>query len=271
MRTVLILSDFSYAAFNAARYGVMLPGNTDNGRIILCHSIVPSLVASNGVLSGPVNVSLKKLEDLKISLEPFKNPKTTIECRVEQQELTNAIATIIKDEAVDLIVAGNKGKSVGQFVLGSNLIDLIRGVHCPLLVVPSETFYEPIQTVIFACDLNDVEKIPVSVIRGFTQSLHCKLHILNVDHRSREKVYIKNLIQENKLDVLFGKEDPNYHNIHYNGVVEGIRHFCNLYKAALLIVVHKKHGLLHNIIHGSITKKLSVDTSIPVLIVRETD
>jgi len=271
MKTVLVLIDFSYSAFNAARYAVMLAGNSVNCRVILYHSIVRIPVVSDGLLSIHLDVSMNKLEDVEISLEPYKKPDTIIECRTDQQELIYAVASIINDESVDLIVAGGKGKSAGQFLLGSNLIDLISEVTSPLLVIPSEAIYEPVQAAIFACDLGEVEKIPVTDIRRFIHYLQCKLYILNVDQHERERVDIEKLIQQKKLHELMDAEHPEYHYTNNKKIEGGILRFCNLYEATLLIVVHKKHGFLHNIIHKSIAKKLAVDTSIPMLILSETD
>ncbi|HEY0669066.1 MAG TPA: universal stress protein [Sphingobacteriaceae bacterium] len=277
MKKILVLTDFSYSSFNAARYAVMLAGTFNSCRIILYNSFVYIPITSEGALPGAMDVtafeeeSMSRLRDVEISLAPFQKFGTSIECRTDQRPLVKAAEEMVRNESVDLTVAGSKGRSVpGDLFFGSNTVNLINHFHMPLLIIPPKAIYEPVMSAVFACELNQVEKIPVNTIRTFIRELQCKLFILNIDKHSEDQLNTDQILQMSKLHELMDDTHPEYHYTNNRNIDEGISQFCEKHQAGVLILIHKKYGFLHKLLHSSITRKMATHAAIPLLVLKET-
>ena len=276
MKNILVLTDFSYSAFNAARYAVMLAGTFNSCRIILYNSFVFIPITSEGALPGAMDItafeeeSMSRLKEVEISLAPFQKYGTVIELRSNQEPLAAGADEIARQESVDITIAGSKGRSVtGDLLFGSNTVRLLNEFNLPLLIVPPKAIFEPIMSAVFACELNNVEKIPVEAIRMFLRELQCKLHILNVEAHEADQLNTDQILQLDKLHHLMDDNHPEYHYTNDTDVSEGIRQFCEKHQPGLLIVIHKRHGFFHKLLHSSITRKMAADTAVPMIVLKE--
>lgn len=276
MKKILVLTDFSYSSFNAARYAVMLAGTFNNCRVILYNSFVFIPITTEGLLPGAMDVSafedesMSRLRDVEISLAPFQRFGTAIECRTDQRPLVTAAEEIARDEGVDLTVVGSKGRSVpGDLLFGSNTINLINGFHQPLLIIPPKAIYEPVFNAVFACELNGVERIPVSAIRTFIREFKSKLYILNIDTHKQDLLDTDQILQLEKLHELMDDTHPEYHYTNNKNIDEGINEFCEKHQAGVLILIHKQHGFLHKLLHSSVARKMAMHSAIPFIVLKE--
>lgn len=276
MKKILVLTDFSYSAFNAARYAVMLAGTFNSCRVILYNSFVFIPITSEGALPGAMDISafeeesMSRLRDVEISLSPFQKFGTVIECRTDQLPLTEGAEQIARQERVDLTVMGSKGRTVtGDFLFGGNTINMINHFNLPLFIVPPKAIYEPVTSAVFACELKEVDNIPVDVIRTFIRELKCKLYILNIDPHKEDRLDTDQILEMEKLHHLMDETQPEYHYTNNEDIDEGIRQFCEKQHAGILILIHKKHGFFHKLIHSSITRKMAMHTAIPLVVLKD--
>lgn len=276
MKNFLVLTDFSFSSFNAARYAAMLAGTFETSRVILYHSFATVPVTTGELFPDPLYVdacgeeSMNRLRDLEVALQPFLQSGTRIACRTDKFPLLYAAEEIARNEHVDLVVVGSKGHSAGaRLLFGSNAINLITQLPFPLLVVPPDAIYEPVQLAVFSCELKDVKSMPIDSIRSIVRDLRCKLCILNVDPHTQEHADIDQILQQEKLHELMDELKPEYHYTNNPDIEEGIMQFAKDYQAGLVIVIYKKHGFFHNLFQASTAKKLVMHTTIPLLVLKE--
>ncbi|TDN95276.1 universal stress protein family protein [Salegentibacter sp. 24] len=126
---VLLLTDFSAQAFNAARYAL----NSTFGA-----SIFYVLHASSGEATT-IGESLVKMIT-KLQKEPAAK-KHSFSSLPFSDNLINATRKAVAEKKIDLIVMGASGKNTSNIQgLGGNTCNVVKKVKCPVLVVPNCEF-----------------------------------------------------------------------------------------------------------------------------------
>lgn len=276
MNTLLVLVDHSYSAFNAARYALSFAGSFDNCKVILYNSFnyladsASELAYVSAGLETLKEQSIEQMADLEISLEPFRKPGTLIETIVDDRQLALAVSEISRDRKVDLTIAGSKNRSpAGMLLIGSRITDLFKDFESPILVIPSTYIYEPVMCAVLATDLENVEKLPQSLINKFITDYRCRLLVLNVNPREEEHRAAEQIQSIGKLHRLLEPNRPDYHYTSHHDVSEEIRIFSEEQHAGLIIIIHKEHSFLHKLFNRSVEKEMAMHSHVPVLILSE--
>ncbi|MEJ6980128.1 universal stress protein [Pedobacter sp. P351] len=277
MKTVVILTDFSDAAFNAARYAAALTHQLGTSDMILYHSY--QIISGDKWLPAsmpaePIDIrakSVKDLEDLKHKLQPLVNKQTIIEIRTDERPLVDAEQLISEQQNAGLVVMGITGKSnLEQILVGSNAIKVARECSAPLLIVPKGAKFEEIKRVVFACDLRRISSTtPVHAIKTFIHALNADLMILYRDQDGRDHFNPDTVSQQTLLHRQWDDEKPEYHYIEHDDIADGIMQFALGHDIQLVITVPQTYHFFESLFHRSLTKKLAFHTTIPLLLLRE--
>lgn len=277
MKTILVPTDFSDTAYNAATYALALANSLGATRIILYHAyelIVP--IPDVPTMIPMVNpddlktASLEGLEKMKKELDALVSPDTTLVTRADNTLLAATIEEVCKMEQVDLIVMGITGGSkLEEVLVGSNTIDVVKNTSYPVLIVPGTAKYKPIEKIVFAADLRKVaETTPVEPLKKLLHIFNAELQVINIDHESRH-FSTDTPFETLMLDTLLEDFHPEYHFIDNPNVIEGIVEFAEESKADIILTIPKKHGLFESIFKRSRTSKLAYQTHIPLLTLHE--
>ena len=274
-RNILVLTDFSPAASNAARYAAALARRFNSPNIILYHSLSIPL-ATEIPMQSPLPAvdfqqdSLSKLAQLKNEMLPLAGEETTITVRSDERVLVSAVNMLAEQQQVGLVVMGITGKgNLERVFVGSNTITIAKECKVPLLIVPDKAVFENIERVVFACDLKKVsETTPTQAIKTLIHKLEAKLYILNVAHdgASFNPATIGELAA---LHRLWDEEHPEYHYTDNDDLVKGIMDFTKEHQIQLLVTVPREYGFFEGIFHRSMTEKLAYHTDLPLLLFRE--
>ncbi|RFS22421.1 universal stress protein [Chitinophaga silvatica] len=277
MKTILVPTDFSDTAYNAAVYAISLANNYGASRIVLYHAYelivpipdVPTMVP----MVNPDDLkaaSMEGLEKMQKELQDLLNPGIAIVVRADNTLLAATIEEVCKSEEVDLIVMGiTGGTKLEEVLVGSNTIDVVKTTNYPVLIVPGQGTFKPVSKIVFATDLQKiVETTPIDLLIKFLDMFNAEVHVLNIDHKNKN--FNSDTPYETlMLDTILEKFNPIFHFIDDKNIVEGIMHFADANKADLIITIPKKRGLFQSIFTRSRTSKLAYQTHIPLLTLRE--
>jgi len=276
VKNMLVLTDFSDSATNAARYATALAHELNTENIILYHSYVsiavpPTAFApASGGFTESADESLQLITELKNDLEERVPEQTNIETRADERTLLSAVNTLVEQQHIGLVITGITGKSsLERTLVGSNTTSLAKDCLAPLLIIPPVAAFHPIKTVVFACDLKQVSaSTPVRAIKTFVHALKARLLILNVD-RDGAHFNPDTINEMTDLHQLWDDERPEYHYIDHEDTVAGIMEFAGQQRAELVITVPKQYGFFEGIFHRSMAKRLAFHTHLPLLVFKE--
>ncbi|SFD30362.1 Nucleotide-binding universal stress protein, UspA family [Chitinophaga sp. CF118] len=277
MKTIIVPTDFSATAYNAARYALGLAGQLDTTRIVLYHAYelivpIPDLPTSLPVVDPKElkTASLEGLHQMKQDLNALVPPGAVLEIRAENNLLAANINDIAREEQADMIVMGiTGGGQLEEILIGSNTIDVIKHTTFPVLIVPGKGTFKPVNKILFACDFKKIgTATPIGPLKKLLDIFHAELHVLNIDREGKglgADIPLESLL----LDTLLEGYQPIYHFIDHDNIVEGIMEFADKIQADLILTIPRKHGLFEGLFRRSRTAKLAFHTHIPMLAIHE--
>jgi nucleotide-binding universal stress UspA family protein len=274
METILVLTDFSKAAEYAASYACTLAGQLKSHSIVLYHSHAIVLPVSEAAFMTADDESMhqeavQNLKDLEIQIKDKIPPGVTIRHRTDISRLTE-INSIAEEEGAGLIVMGTVSKTkLEEILLGSSAIAVCKNSDYPVILVPAHIGIKPVQHIVFACDMKEIEKtIPITSIKAILDDFKLPLTVLNVDDGNKhftadtphDTIALHNILEA---------YNPTYVNINNDDVVSGIIEFAKHQAATLALLISKRHNFMEGLLFRSLTRKLAYTTPFPLLILRE--
>lgn len=269
MKTIIVPTDFSKNADNAAEYAVQMALHFGD-KVLLMHAY-----------ESPVPISAYELESIH-----FESMKGYVEKRLAEQKagllekfgqdividtvafnghLIERISELYTSPEAKLAVIGLTGAGMANFFLGSNTLSIVNGVGRTVLTVPPYAPFKPVKKIVFAFDLWHVEAtLPLQRIERLMGMLHAELLVLNVVKPNHESA---DAWQEGKqkLATLMGNIPYTFHTINSRKIVPAITEFAKEQQADLIAIVPRTHDFLEDLLGENHTKALLFHSGVPIL------
>lgn len=275
MKTIIVPTDFSETAYNAARYAIGLASQVGATRIVLYHAyelIVP-------IPDLPTAVPMVNMDDLReSSMEGLRNMQhqlkskvpanITLDIRADNHLLAANIDQVCREELADVIVMGITGGSqLEEILVGSNTVDVVKTSVYPVIVVPTHSAFKPVQKVLFACDLRKVAKTTRrEPLLRFLDLFQPELHVVNIQKEGKENIRPE---ENQELDNMLHNYNPQYHFLDRPNIPEAVTQYAQELNADMLLIIPKKHGLFDSIFKRSNTSRIAFHTNVPLLSIHE--
>lgn len=268
MKKIIVATDFSIAALNAANYAVDM-ALVINAEILLLHAYQVKLnysdipVAMNEEeMKQDIERAMNQLkEDLSRKTKNKIDIKTEVRTGIFIDEL-KAACELVKPYAV---IMGSQGKTASErFWFGSHTIQVIKTLKWPIIAVPMGAKFSTPKKIGLAWDLNEVPvTAQVEEIKKMVNDFSTELHIINT---GKPGVYHPDTVVESmKLEKLMKPVKPVYHFIADKNTDEGIIRFAEKNNLDLLIVMPKQRSFFESLTHKSHTKQLVLQSYCPVM------
>jgi len=213
----------------------------------------------------------KQMEQLKEKMYDRTDERIVINTEVRPGNLlTELIDYCARVHPYAVVVGAETTGNFKSFLFGAKTISTVKRLEFPVLVVPPTVTFNNIRKIGLACDLRDVvHSVRVKEIKDLVEEFHATLHVLFVSEKtdggfSPARVEESGMLQE-MLDVM----KPEYHFINNQQIEQGIIECTDKNKLDLLIVIPKKHDLVHKIFQHSHSKDLVLHSHVPVLSIHE--
>ena len=269
MKTIIVATDFSSPALNAANYAADM-ALAIHAYLLLLY--IYQLPVSYSEVAIPINEgdfmedAEKRISELKKQLSGRTGGKLNIDTEVRmavtfRQELEN----VCEEVKPYTLVMGSQGTTAAEhFFLGSHTLYAMKHLKWPLIAVPPGATFSRIKKIGLACDYNNVlTTTPLDEIKLLVNDLNAKLHVLNTGKTlvsSPDVDFETGLLKE-----MLGSLNPDYHFITSEYTDEAIMNFAEKNNIDLLIVVPKRHHLLDKLIHKSHTKQMVLHCHVPLM------
>ncbi|MBC7828575.1 MAG: universal stress protein [Chitinophagaceae bacterium] len=275
MKRIIVPTDFSDTAKNAARYAVQLAASIPNASIILYNVTDKIAVGSDGSpLTEDKNdrfiILQAALSNLRTDLSELST--APVELVVEEgSSLTDNLERYVRHHGIDLIVMGITGATrLEQIFMGSNALNVVNLGVCPVIIVPPDATYKPVNRVLFACDFKDVAgSIPLAPIKSVLNSFKPTLLVVNVDTDHYVELTEEFKAQRALLENMLQEFSPEFYFIRMYDFQDSISSFAADRGVDLILTVPKKHYFLTGLFKTSHTKKLAYHSHVPILAVHE--
>lgn len=273
--TILILTDFSDAAYNASKYASALAGQLNASRLLICHSEhVPTTMEIHLETVKRAEYLhqrlLNQITALRNDLKVRSDKHLVVDYFIDKRPLEEIVNHCHRERSVGLLVMGITGKDpLERAFIGSNAIRIARITEIPLLIVPEHSSYQTIKRLVFACDLKKISKTtPISAIKHIVQELGAELSILNID-QNKQDVQRDVITEMTDLHQLWNYKKPEYHHINDEDIAKGVMDFANDHHMQMVIAVPKTYGFFEGLFHSNLSSKLAYHLHLPLLLFKE--
>jgi nucleotide-binding universal stress UspA family protein len=272
MKTILVATDFSPAATNAANYAADM-ALAINATVVLLHVYQMPVI----YLEVPVAYTeeemrqdaQKNINRLKGELLLKRGAKLKIETEIRLGEFFPVLKSICCKIEPYAVVMGSQGSTAAERILfGGHTIYAMKHLDWPLITVPMNASFSAIKKIGLACDFEKVlDTTPIEEIKILLKDFSAELHVLNTDKQTSFNPDI--VFQSGILEEMLAPMIPQYHFISNDQIDEGIMDFAEKNQIDLLIVLPKKHSFFDQLIHKSHSKQLVLHSHLPVMAIHE--
>lgn len=268
MKRIIVATDFSASAFNAALYAAEM-AKSINGYVILLH--VCQLPLSATELPVVVNAAdlandaERFMEDEARRLTHRTRELVMFETVVRTGGFYHELQLLCEKEKPYAVVMGCQGTTTAErLFFGDHVVPAMKHLAWPVIAVPPEARFSTIKKVALASDFEDVSaNTPVEELKVLVKDFNAKLYVLNTggEHdRDAEMVY-----GSHRLHQMLESLRPTYHFVKTNNTDEAIVEFADKHHIDLLIILPKRHGVIEKLLFKSHTRQLVLHSHVPVM------
>jgi len=272
MSTVIVVTNFSASSRNALEYTCAFLHNAQTKLLLLNIFSFPSTINNDGIaiaaLAETFSNDERKLEQ-ELTWVQDHYPTIHVESEMATGVFLEELQNKIREEKAVLVIMGTAGNYTDLLSWDANIINSFVDLLTPVLIVPAQVRFEPLQKIAFACNYYRTNlQVPVSMLRRLIQFTKAALFVINVvspqELITEEGIQNKRVLKESLADL-----SPVYYEPEFNNVIAAIDNFVAEEAIDMLLVIPSRHGIWYNIFQRSHTKGLVFLNHIPVLSLRQ--
>lgn len=277
MKKIIIPTDFSENAFISLKYAAELFKYQQSDFYIL-HAYADEVYSSEDSITAEIvetnKASVKKesnrrLEEIKYEIQSiYSNPKHNFHTVSAFGYLIDEVNDLAERENADLIITSTRGRTNDrQMTFGSNTLQIIKYVQCPVLSIPENYQFSDPKNLLFPTNyLLPYQRRELKLVGEIARSFSAKVHMLHVSRFMQETLRQKSN-KETIVEQLYNLS-IDYHQEELMDKTEAIKKKIEELDIDLLILVNSRHSYLENILYTSTIDKIGLNPKIPFLVLQ---
>ena len=279
MLKVLLPTDFSEIAWNAICYALEFL-EVQVCSFYLLHTYTPAFYRMDYLVGGPsfsaipdtgIDVSIAGLEKTMADIQTkYANPKHDFQTLSAFNLLTDEINQLAWEKDIDMVIMGTKGATgAKEIFLGTNTVYVIRKAKIPVLIIPENASFTPLDNILFPTDywtryknedldvLVDTAKISKSEITV----LHVKEEYELTDNQEDNKDHIAQCLADvpHQFEELKGALMP-----------DAVMEYIDDQQFEFLVMMNRKHSFLERMLWKQNIDQIGFQVQVPFLVIPDT-
>lgn len=272
MNIILVPTDFSEAAKNALDYAINIAKRV-KGEVYLLNAY--SMPRSGSAVMIDVSDVLKQDSLKKLHEEEQRVADSLGDIKLSilshNGSIIPSIIRTIEEKEISLIIMGTTGASgLKETFIGSNTSSLIKEIKIPLIAVPVGFKGGKIANITLSTDLVHLKSPNVfNPLRAIMNGSAPHISIINVSEDLKMTDPSKFVNEALDLDNLFFGTEHSFKFVENKDIEEGILEFVKKDHSDLLVVVSRKRNFFEQLFHKSISKKLTMHSTTPIMVLND--
>ncbi|WP_281846747.1 universal stress protein [Olleya namhaensis] len=277
MVQVLIPTDFSDNAMNALKYALELYKH-ERVEFYFLNAYQDDVYANDklinranfeDILESVRTNSQTLLESfLKAAKNLAPNPRYTYHTISAYNSLIEEADIIVNAKNIDLIIMGTRGKTNDKTIsFGSNTLQVLKYVQCPVLVIPENYQYKRPKKIVFTTNfMIPYKRRELKLLSKIANPYRSKIDLLYIS--KYPKLSIRQ--EDNKTFIMetLPENDVNYVTEANKSVADAIQSYIKKHDIDLLVMVNTRHSFLENILFKSTIDTMTLHIDIPFLVMQ---
>ncbi|SFC39573.1 Nucleotide-binding universal stress protein, UspA family [Zunongwangia mangrovi] len=257
MKTVLIPFDFSKASLNALKYAVEFAKQKPIVTVYLLR-----------ILPENANEAEVKAKLDEVIADYNKPGFPEIKTLVKQGETAPVIVELRDELNIDLVIIGTRGSKVKREDMTSNTSKFIQQADLPVLVIPENSKYFSLKTIILTMGKEKIaDRNVLFTLLDVARRFKAKVHLLTVDKGSKLMGYSE-YDEINERTIEYFLEDFYSHHAYLENedIEEGIKQYLESHNIDMLAIMPKTHLENGKASKGKLTNILTLHSDKPLLV-----
>ncbi|MFN3875590.1 MAG: universal stress protein [Flavobacteriales bacterium] len=273
MARILIPTDFSEGALQAAVFAVRLFGPEGNRIVLLNTYTMPAGTAST-MWNMDELLARESLAGVQAFAEALRKElggmAAVLDAVSEHGDLPNVVDRYLEDQERPIcVVMGTQGASgLQEALFGSNTANVIKLGSFPVLAVPGSAVYRSPKRIVLADDGGSVSKASLALLLDIARWSQSEVRVVRVVN---DRVIADATGDDNPYDEILGAIPHTMQHISGESVEVALNDLAEQVDADLLCLLHRKRGIFQGLFHRSTAAKLAMHTHLPLLVLQQSD
>jgi len=274
MKNILLLTDFSDNAQNAITYAMeFFKGGLYNFFLLNVHKVSKYTTGNLMASTSTDSVYDAIIKDPKIALSTmikkfntaYTNEDYSFEPICDYDPFISAVNQTVKLKNIDLIIIGSNGVTgAKEVVFGSNTINVIRNVDCPVLVIPQGYKFTALNSIVFATNMDEkFNRKPLNPLMYIISKFNSELNILTLEKDSESDFSKEKKV---KMHDFFKGINHSFYSIENVATDIAIDSFVQIKQVDLTATIINKESFFKRLFSGSTTDEITYNSRVPLLI-----
>lgn len=277
MRKVLVPTDFSENAMNAIKYACQI-FKYETSEFFIVHTYADEVYRKDVVNDRSLLNELKEtvfqkseeqLKKTQAEVTAYSpNPKHSYTYISAFGTLVDEVNHIVSKENMDIVVMATRGQTNNRSItFGSNTLQVLKYVDCPVLAIPENYTYHPPKEVLFPTNyLVPYKRRELKLLCDMTGSFRSTIHLLYIDPIRRlslrqedNQQFLKECLKKPKLVFETTPEKDK---------TMAISKYIVHKQIDMLVIVNSRHSYIEDMLYQSTIDKLGLHVKIPFLVMQ---
>ncbi len=259
IETILIPTDFSDASRNAFLYALDIASRLGSELVVAHIHSAKEAENSNAEFSRTYN-GYKQAAEQRSASDTFN-----MSAVIEEGEPAESILALGQKIGADLIVMGTQGAaSHDTKPLGSIAANVIGKALCPVLAVPAEASFRPIDQLLYAMAFESSDQKVVDYLLELSEQLKSPLSCVHVstDHSDWEDIEL-----EEFRETYNSREDASisFHMVDNADLLHGLQDIISQMRVDVLVMNTRNRSLFERFFAPSFTRSMLLYADLPLL------
>ncbi|MFK8102016.1 MAG: universal stress protein [Saprospiraceae bacterium] len=272
MKSIIFPTDFSDHSKAVFGYAKSLAEQL-NARLKVVHIYHPQTTPTAGViLPNPEELLEIKQRRLARFLQEA-GANTTCEQQVYLGYTGEELVRLSTEEKPDLIVMATSGEvNLVENMFGTISTYVSQYANCPVWLLPPEVRFSGINNIAYASNYESADEKSLTKLSNFANQFGAQVHLVHVNEDEKkgdvefETLILKKLFHQKVSDQAFELATVESEN-----VWEGLHDYARTQEIDLLVLLTRQRGFWEGIMHTSVTKKMVLQTAVPLLVLHLED
>tara|TARA_R110002050_G_scaffold286088_1_gene436091 strand:- start:43097 stop:43921 length:825 start_codon:yes stop_codon:yes gene_type:complete len=271
---VLIPTDFSDSARVAFDYAYQFSRNFEDVEFVMLNSYeMPSSGSAGGVMMSLEEAMHEESKnDLKREVNRLKKEYTDLNLITVSRygNLENCVHRTVNEKGIDFVIMGTHGASGWKKALiGSNTEKVIENVDVPIIAVPKDWKYRPVNNIVYATDLKRLQHPDaLKPVCQIAEHFDSTVHIVYVA-KNASQVDLEQEVSKLPLNDYFSKRKRKFEVIESENVEFGIDTYVKDSNADMVVLIPKVATFWQSIFKRSVTEQMCFHTRVPLLVIKD--
>ena len=278
MKKVLLPTDFSRNAWNAIAYALYFL-KEEQCIFYLLNTYTPIFYRVDYLIGGPavsaipdieIDVSLAGLERAVEQItNKYPNPNHEFKTLSAFNTLTDEVDQVCEKESIDLVIMGTKGSSgAKEIFLGSNTVHVIRKATTPVMAIPEDYEFRPIENVVLPTDyLFQYNPEELTYLFEILKKNNATLHII---HALQEPLTVTQWENKEYLKELTKGITTVFQDITDEYMPNIVHSYVEKHNIDLVAMMNRKYTFLQRLLFKQKVDAVGYHSAVPFLVLPDT-